>query len=96
MAETDEDHQHRLRVDAERHALTRANQTPQKQLLERSKARDRMEASRNYTSAGFKDATRTQNILQGVFKVKKLEWNKNEKIQITLMLYLKISLVYLR
>ena len=69
MAETDEEHQHRLRVQA----ATRANQPPQRQQLERSKARERMEASRNYTSAEFKDATRTQDILQGLFKVKKLE-----------------------
>ena len=72
-AETGDKHQERIRKQAERQAVIRANQTQEQQLIERSKARARMTAGRKYTSAGFKDATKTQDILQGKFKLIKLE-----------------------
>ena len=58
-AETGDEHQKRIRKQAERQAVIRANQTQEQQLIERSKARARMTAGRKYTSAGFKDATKT-------------------------------------
>ena len=51
----------------------RANQTPQQQLLERNAARQRMAAVRKYSSASYKDATRSQDILLGTVQVMKLE-----------------------
>ena len=72
-AETTEEHQLRNRVDAQRHAARRANLTEEQQLEERSAAREGMKASRKYTTAGFKDATLSQEILQGTFQVFKLE-----------------------
>ena len=72
-AETPEQHQERNRADAERHAVMRANMTPEQNLRERSALRDRMASLRKQTTAGFNDATRSQEILQGTFPVLKLE-----------------------
>ena len=72
-AETVEQQQERNRIDAERHAAMRAQMTPEEETIERSAARERMAAARKYTSAKYKDATNSRDILQGAFKVSKLE-----------------------
>ena len=66
-------HTQRINEQADRQAALRANQTEEQQLQERSEARLRMAEVRKYTSAGFMDATRSKEILQGTFKVNKLE-----------------------
>ena len=72
-AESLVEHQERVRVQAERQAEIRANQTPEQQLRERSDARERMAEARKHTTAGFKDATKSREILQGTFHVFPLE-----------------------
>ena len=71
--ETPEARLQRNRANAERDAARRANYSPQRQLQERSAARERMAAVRKYSTAGFKDATRSHEILQGTFEVLRLE-----------------------
>ena len=71
--ETEDQYMDRLRVKAERQAHIRANQTPEQQLKERSDARARMAALRKYSTAGSMDATQSEDILQGNFRVFCLE-----------------------
>ena len=67
--ETEEQHLQRNQANAERQAIHRANRTPDEVLRDRSAARRGMAASRKYSTAGFRDATRSQEILQGTFHV---------------------------
>ena len=68
--ETPAAHEHRISEQAERQAVLRENQTPEQQLKEREAAKERMATARKYTSAGYKDATKSQDILQGKFQVR--------------------------
>ena len=58
VSETEVQHQQRIENHAKRQAALRANQTPEQQVQERIAAKERISASRNYSSAGFMDATR--------------------------------------
>ena len=71
--ESHEEHLQRNQAMAERNAAMRANQSPERQLIERRAARSRMAAVRKYSSAGFQDARRSLDILDGTFKVESLE-----------------------
>ena len=81
--ETPDEHQERNRINAERQASLRANQTQEQQLKERSTARERMTAARNYSSAGYREAARSQDILQGKLKVEVFEFavSTNESVR---------------
>ena len=72
-AETAEQQQERNRLDAERHAAMRAAETAEQQQERNRIDAERHAAVRNHTSASYKDATNSRDILQGTFKVSKLE-----------------------